>query len=41
MRNADDGHLTAADKAKLNRRQNRVSRSIDTDKPNGRETIDP
>jgi hypothetical protein len=34
MRRADNGHLTAADKAKLNHRQNRVSKSIYRDKHN-------
>ena len=34
MRMADNGHLTAADKAKLNQRQNHVSRSIYRDKHN-------
>lgn len=37
MRTADDGHLTAADKAKLNRRQNRLSNSIYADKHNAAE----
>jgi hypothetical protein len=34
MRRADDGHLTGADKAKLNARQNHVSQSIYHDKHN-------
>jgi len=34
MRAADNGHLTAADKAKLNRQQNRLSNSIYADKHN-------
>lgn len=34
MRKADNGHLTAADKAKLTQRQNNVSRSIYNDKHN-------
>ena len=34
MRRADNGHLTAADKAKLNQRQNHVSKSIYRDKRN-------
>lgn len=36
MRRADGGHLTRADRAALNRRQNRVSRSIYRDKHNAR-----
>jgi hypothetical protein len=36
MRRADNGHLTRADRAALNRRQNRVSRSIYRDKHNPR-----
>lgn len=36
MRRADGGHLTRADRAGLNRRQNRVSRSIYRDKHNFR-----
>jgi hypothetical protein len=35
MRKADDGHLTAADRAKLNRQQNRLSSNIHRDKHNG------
>ena len=35
MRKADDGHLTAADRAKLNRQQNRLSGNIYADKHNG------
>lgn len=34
MRSEDNGHLTAADRAKLNRQQNRVSNSIHRDKHN-------
>ncbi|MGH9394730.1 MAG: hypothetical protein ACRD1E_11220 [Terriglobales bacterium] len=34
MRADDSGHLTAADRAKLNRQQNRLSNSIYTDKHN-------
>ena len=34
MRKADNGHLTAADRAKLNRQQNRLSRNIYRDKHN-------
>jgi hypothetical protein len=34
MRSADDGHLTAADRAKLNRQQNRMSNQIYQDKHN-------
>jgi hypothetical protein len=34
MRRADGGHLTAQDKAKLTRQQNKISRSIDKDKHN-------
>ena len=34
MRRVDGGHLTAADKAALTRRQNNISRSIDKDKHN-------
>ena len=36
MRAADGGHLTAADRAKINREQNRTSRAIYRDKHNGR-----
>ncbi|HLJ24577.1 MAG TPA: hypothetical protein VKT71_10765 [Candidatus Acidoferrales bacterium] len=36
MRAADDGHLTAGDRAKLNRQQNRLSRQIYDKKHNGR-----
>ena len=36
LRRADGGHLTAADKAALTRRQNRISRSIYRDKHDGR-----
>lgn len=36
MRRADNGRLTRGDRAALNRRQNRVSRSIYRDKHNGR-----
>ncbi|HEX6496472.1 MAG TPA: hypothetical protein VF018_13365 [Acidobacteriaceae bacterium] len=36
MRRADGGHLTAADKAALTRRQNHISRSIYKDKHNAR-----
>jgi hypothetical protein len=36
MRAADHGHLTRADRAALNRRQNHVSRSINRDKHNAR-----
>ena len=36
MRAADNGHLTAADRAKINREQNRTSRAIYRDKHNGR-----
>lgn len=36
MRRADNGHLTRADRAVLNRRQNRVSNSIYRDKHNAR-----
>ena len=36
MRRADNGHLTRADRAALNRRQNRVSNSIYRDKHNAR-----
>lgn len=36
MRRADDGHLTRADRATLNRRQNRTSRAIYRDKHNAR-----
>jgi len=36
MRRADNGHLTHADRAALNRRQNRTSRAIYRDKHNGR-----
>jgi len=35
MRAADDGHLTAADRAKLNGQQNRLSNQIYDDKHNG------
>ena len=34
MRAQDDGHLTAADRARLNRQQNRLSNQIYTDKHN-------
>src|ERR1700752_4284450 len=34
MRSADDGHLTAADRAKLNRQQNRLASNIYADKHN-------
>jgi hypothetical protein len=34
MRSEDDGHLTAADRAKLNRQQNRLSNQIHEDKTN-------
>jgi hypothetical protein len=36
MRAADDGHLTAGDRATLNRQQNRLSRQIYDKKHNGR-----
>src|SRR5215472_18497124 len=36
MEKRDDGNLTAADKARLTRQQNRLSRSIYRDKHNGR-----
>jgi hypothetical protein len=36
MRAADDGHLTAADRAKLNNQQNHLSNRIYDDKHNGR-----
>jgi Ni/Co efflux regulator RcnB len=36
MRRAHDGHLTRGDRAALDRRQNRVSRSIYRDKHNAR-----
>lgn len=36
MRAADDGHLTAADKAKLTRQQNRLSNQIYNKKHNAR-----
>ena len=36
MEKRDDGNLTAADKARLTRRQNQMSRSIYRDKHNGR-----
>jgi Ni/Co efflux regulator RcnB len=36
MRRARDGHLTRGDRAALDRRQNRVSRSIYRDKHNAR-----
>ncbi len=36
MRKADNGHLTAADRRALNRRQNRASRNIYAKKHNGR-----
>jgi hypothetical protein len=36
MRAADNGHLTRADRAALNRRQNHVSHSIYRDKHNAR-----
>ena len=35
MRQRDDGHLTAADKAKVNRQQNQLSHQIYQDKHNG------
>src|ERR1700722_5575914 len=35
MRSEDDGHLTAADRAKLNNQQNRLSNRIYDDKHNG------
>ena len=35
MRKADDGHLTAADRSRLNRQQNRLSGNIYRDKHNG------
>lgn len=35
MRAQDNGHLTAADRRALNRRQNHISRSIYRDKHNG------
>ena len=35
MRKADDGHLTAADRARLNRQQNKLSSNIYRDKHNG------
>jgi hypothetical protein len=34
MRSADDGHLTAADRSKLNNRQNNISKDIYQDKHN-------
>jgi hypothetical protein len=34
MRAADNGHLTSADRAKINRQQNRTSRAIYRDKHN-------
>jgi hypothetical protein len=34
MRKADDGHLSAADRAKLNQQQNHLSKQIYTDKHN-------
>jgi len=36
MRAADDGKLTAADRAKINHQQNKLSRNIYRDKHNGR-----
>ncbi len=36
MRKADNGHLTAADRRQLNRRQNRASRNIYDKKHNNR-----
>ena len=36
MRAADGGHLTAADRAKINHEQNRTSRAIYRDKHNAR-----
>ena len=36
MRAADDGHLTAGDRARLTRQQNRLSRHIYDKKHNGR-----
>ncbi len=36
MRAADDGHLTAADRATINHQQNKVSRQIYNKKHNGR-----
>ena len=36
MRRADDGHLTAHDKAVLNHQQNKISNSISRDKHNAR-----
>jgi hypothetical protein len=36
MRKADNGHLTAADRRALNRRQNRASKNIYAKKHNGR-----
>jgi hypothetical protein len=36
MRAADDGHLTAADRAKINRQQNHLSNQIYDDKHNAR-----
>jgi len=36
MRSEDDGHLTAADRAKLNHQQNRLSHQIYDKKHNGR-----
>ena len=42
MRKADNGHLTAADRAKLNRQQSRLSSNIYRDKHNGAvQTTDP
>src|SRR6185437_2826414 len=38
MRSEDNGHLTAADRAKVNRQQNRVSNSIYRDKHNARQS---
>jgi hypothetical protein len=38
MRRADNGHLTQADKNKLNRQQNKVSKDIYADKHNARTT---
>ena len=36
MRAADNGHLTAADQAKINRQQNRLSQQIYNKKHNAR-----
>jgi hypothetical protein len=38
MRSRDDGHLTAADRTKINRQQNRLSNRIYTDKHNAAAT---